>query len=245
MQNSQVDLIAERNLLLRALPGNLCAKLKEQLEPVGLPVGTFLVKANLDIDYVYFITSGIASETRRTSHGELELGVIGREGMSSLAILLETSRTPHDTYMQVGGSALRMPSKLLHDLFRQDENIRTLLLKYIQHRNIQTAETVIAAGRFNIKERTARWLLMCHDRLDTDLIPITHEFLGLMLGVRRAGVTDSLHLLEGVRSIRSTRGWIEIRDRAVLEDIAADSYGAPEAEYARLIGPWLRPLRSD
>jgi CRP-like cAMP-binding protein len=85
-------------------------------------------------------------------------------------------------------------------------------------------------------ERLSRWLLMCHDRMRSDDMALTHEFLSLMLGVRRSGVTDNLHILEGMRAIKATRGRIYIRDRATLEEIAGGCYGAPEKEYDRLIG---------
>jgi DNA-binding transcriptional regulator YhcF (GntR family) len=82
----------------------------------------------------------------------------------------------------------------------------------------------------------ARWILMSHDRLDGDDVPLTHEFLALMLGVRRAGVTVTLHILEGERMIKATRGHIRVIDHAKLEAAAKDSYGLPEAEYERVIG---------
>jgi CRP-like cAMP-binding protein len=100
---------------------------------------------------------------------------------------------------------------------------------------IQTAQSALANGRYTIQERLARWLLMCHDRLEGDDLPITHEFLSLMLGVRRSGVTEALHVLEGVQIVRTKRGRVHILDRGRLEDLASGSYGLSEAEYARLI----------
>ena len=107
---------------------------------------------------------------------------------------------------------------------------------------IQTAHTVLAQGRAKLEERLARWLLMSHDRAEGDELPLTHEFLALMLGVRRAGVTMATHLLEGRGVIRATRGQLMVVDRKGLEEIAGGTYGVPEAEYRRLIGPF-DPLR--
>jgi CRP-like cAMP-binding protein len=113
--------------------------------------------------------------------------------------------------------------------------LRTLLLRYSQAFSIQVAFTALCNGRYTIEERLSRWLLMCHDRVDGDTIPVTHDFLALMLGVRRAGVTIALQILEGDHILKATRGRIEIRDRAELLQTAGGSYGLPEAEYERLM----------
>jgi CRP-like cAMP-binding protein len=120
-----------------------------------------------------------------------------------------------------------------------EPGFRALVLKYLHAFNIQVSYTALANARFSIYERLSRWLLMCHDRLGEDL-GLTHQFLSIMLGVRRSGITDQLHLLEGIGAIRSTRGNIRILDRSKLEDIAGGSYGVAEREYERLIGAPLR-----
>jgi hypothetical protein len=94
----------------------------------------------------------------------------------------------------------------------------------------------LANARFAVTQRLARWILMSHDRLDGDDMPLTHDLLALMLGVRRGGVTTSLHVLEGEHMIKSTRGNVWVIDRSKLEAMAGDSYGSPEAEYERVIG---------
>jgi CRP-like cAMP-binding protein len=105
---------------------------------------------------------------------------------------------------------------------------------------LQLAHSALANARYNMPERLARWILMCHDRLQDDDLPLTHEFLGLMLGVRRSGVTDQIHILEGIRAIKATRGNIKVVDRPKLEDIAGGSYGVPEQEYEKHIGLPIR-----
>ena len=109
-------------------------------------------------------------------------------------------------------------------------------MRYAESTVIQMAHTALANGRHTLTQRLARWLLMSQDRLERDEIPLTHEFLSLMLGVRRPGVTEALHLLEGEHIVKAVRGSVTILDRAKLEAVASDSYGTPEAEYARLIG---------
>jgi hypothetical protein len=106
----------------------------------------------------------------------------------------------------------------------------------MQFAAIELAHTALANGRYAIEARLARWLLMCHDRLDGDELYITHEFLSLMLGVRRAGVTEALIRLEAEKAIATLRGHVVVRDRARLLKLAGGCYGAPEAEYERLIG---------
>jgi CRP-like cAMP-binding protein len=101
---------------------------------------------------------------------------------------------------------------------------------------IQTSHSALANGRYTIQERLARWLLMCLDRMDGDDLPLTHEFLSLMLGVRRSGVTEALHVLEGVNIVKAGRGTIRVLNRERLEEIAGGCYGLPEAEYNKLIG---------
>jgi CRP-like cAMP-binding protein len=123
----------------------------------------------------------------------------------------------------------------LKDTIDERPSLHRLLLRYAQALNVQTSVTAFANANHTLEMRLARWLLMCHDRLDGDDIEITHEFMAMMLGVRRAGVTTSLHILEGNRLIRSTRGLVTVRDRDGLEKLADDAYGLPEAEYVRLM----------
>jgi CRP-like cAMP-binding protein len=114
-------------------------------------------------------------------------------------------------------------------------SVHRLLLRYAHALNVQTSSTAFANANHTLEMRLARWLLMCRDRIDSDDIEITHDFLAMMLGVRRPGVTTTLHVLEGNRLIRSTRGMVTIRDRKRLEALADDAYGLPEREYARLM----------
>jgi len=109
------------------------------------------------------------------------------------------------------------------------------MLRYQQWMTIQVAHTALSHGSFTIAERLARWLLMSQDRTGSTL-PLVHEFLAMMLAVRRAGVTEALHILEGEGAIRASRGRIEIRNRDLLIELAQGGYGAPEAAYEHLIG---------
>jgi CRP-like cAMP-binding protein len=108
-------------------------------------------------------------------------------------------------------------------------------LRYAQALSVQTSGTAFTNAEHTLETRLARWLLMCHDRVDGDDIQITHEFMSMMLGVRRSGVTTATHILEGNGLIRARRGGISILDRERLEEFADNAYGLPEAEYARIM----------
>lgn len=167
----------------------------------------------------------------------LEVGIYGREGMGSTAILLGDNQSPHEHFIQMAGSGFRLPADILLSAIKQSPSLNILLLKSLRCFQLQISQTALSNGNYSLNERLARWLLMCHDRVDGDEIKITHEFLGVMLAVRRSGVTLALQTFEGAKIIHAQRGCVIIRDRAMLEDIAGGSYGPAEAAYERLIGP--------
>jgi CRP-like cAMP-binding protein len=128
-----------------------------------------------------------------------------------------------------------MKSAALQEAMDDSPTLRKLLLRYLHTTTVQTAHTALANGRFTIAQRLARWLLMSRDRVDSDNILLTHEYLFLMLGVRRPGVTEELHKLEGERIIKGARGFVTLLDRPAPEEKANGCYGLPEREYARLM----------
>ena len=170
--------------------------------------------------------------------GRIEAGIFGREGVSATCLLLGTDRSPHETFVQVDHStALRIDTDHYLAAIQQSESLRTMLLRYVQTVLVQTAQSMAMNATQRVEARLARWLLMCHDRVDGDEIALTHEFMGMMIAADRSGVTITLHILEGAGMIRSKRGLVVIRDRDKLAELAGDCYGLPEAEYRRLIGP--------
>jgi CRP-like cAMP-binding protein len=228
---------SHRNRLLATLAPDDAARLGPRLEPVTFGVGETLSAPNEPIEHVYFPESGIGSMVATTGGHRIEVGLFGRDGMSGTSLLLGADRTPHEVFIQVAGQGMRVPSNSLQEAVGQSPALLGVLLRYVQVLTIQTTYTALSNGSETIEERLARWLLMCHDRLDGDAVPLTHKFLSLMLGVQRTGVTLALHALEGAQAISMKRGLITIVDRAKLEDVAGESYGVPEAEYTRLIGP--------
>ncbi|WP_261323156.1 Crp/Fnr family transcriptional regulator [Rhizobium leguminosarum] len=226
------------NRLLRRFPEDAFELLAPLLEPIDLSVNYSLVRPRKPIEHVCFIESGLASMVAESSDGRsVEIRHIGREGIAGYPVVLGVDRTPNKTFMQVAGHGFQVATEDFLPILDHPQ-VRQLLLRYVHTCELQLAHSALAAAKFNVHQRLARWLLMCHDRIDGNHLPLTHDFLALMLGVRRAGVTDELHILEGMHAIRSTRGNVRITDRNKLIEIAGGCYGVPEQEYERLIeGP--------
>ena len=222
-------------LLNRLSPGDL-GLFEPRLERVELASHDLLEHANQPIEHAFFPESGLASVVA-IGNGDrrVEVGMIGSEGVTALMVVLGDDRSPHETMVQVPGAAMRLSAPDLRGAMEASPTLRNLLLRYSQAFLIQTSHTALANGRATLEERLARWLLMSHDRIEGDELPLIHEFLALMLGVRRAGVTVALHILEGQALIRSSRGKIIVLDRKGLEEAASGLYGVPEREYERLM----------
>jgi CRP-like cAMP-binding protein len=157
---------------------------------------------------IYFMEAGFASVVAvQAKETKVEVGLIGREGMTGLSIVFGDHKTPHETYMQAAGHGQRINATKLRKATEASPSLLGLFLKFAQAFMVQTAHTAIANARAKIDVRLARWILMAHDRLDGNKLPLTHEFLSLMLGVRRAGVTETLHALEsqGLIVLRGAR----------------------------------------
>jgi len=226
-----------RNRLLLALSVQDVSLLQPQFERVPLPLRTCLAEPNTPIQHVYFLDEGIASVVASTPQGRrIEVGIIGREGLTGLPILVGTDRSPHECFIQTPGAGWRIRADDLRRALAASAALHQHLLRFVQAFMIQMGQTALANACHVIEQRLARWLLMCHDRVDGDELATTHEFLSLMLGVRRAGVTVALQALEERGLISTKRGQIVVLDRAGLEAVAGGSYGAAEAEYERLIG---------
>jgi CRP-like cAMP-binding protein len=219
-----------RNGLLAAMSSADLALLKPKLEPLTLNVRQVLEPANKPIKHNYFLASGLGSVIAIGKNGDrLEVGIIGREGMTGLPVVLGNDRSPNETFIQVAGAGARIAADDLRQAMRKSASLSRVLLNFVNAFLIQTSHTALSNGTATIEERLARWLLMAQDRLGGSEVPLTHEFLSLMLGVRRAGVTQTLNRLHRKGLIRLSRGRIEIADRDGLIDSANGTYGIPEA----------------
>jgi CRP-like cAMP-binding protein len=217
------------NRILAGLPRRDFALIEPHLEPVDLPVRKTLETRRKRIDHVYFPESGFASVVANGSNKpNIEVGIIGREGMTGLAVVLGGDRAQHATYIQAAGTGQRMSAARLRELDEQSPAFHRAMLRYVRAFLAQTTTTALANGRSKIEERLARWLLMAHDRLGGETLTLTHEFLGLMLGTHRPGVTLALQALEGAGLIATRRGCVTILNRKALEKRSNGTYVPPE-----------------
>lgn len=231
-----------RNLLLGALSEADAELLRPDLVRVELIYQQVLAVPGDRIEKVYFPESGVASVvSQMLETAPTEIGIFGREGMSGVPGILGADTVSTKTFMQIpGATALCIGLAELKAAMEASAGIRSCLLKFVQTALTQVSHTAVSNARHPLEARLARWLLMCHDRVDGDEMELTHEFMAAMIGAQRSGVTVTLHILEGGGSIRSHRGRVVVRDRGKLEELAGDAYGLPEAEYRRLIAPFGR-----
>jgi len=223
-----------QNYLLARMSQSDLRVLKPSLEPVELEAGIQVEQANKPIEYLYFPESGLLSVIAFSGDQHVEVGVIGREGVSGLAVILGNDRSPHACSVQVSCKAHRLPADVLSMLMKRSLSLNELMTLYANNFLIQSTYTALANAQADIEERLARWLLMSQDRVGKE-VPLTHEDLAVLLGVRRAGITETLNALEKKMLIRTSRGRIIIADRPGLKRIAGKFYGVPEVEYTRAI----------
>lgn len=225
------------NRLLASLPNGEAERLRRHLTPVELAFKQLLYKARKPIEYVYFPTAGVASAvTYVQDGGAIEVATIGDEGMVGLSALMGPANSPTEVFVQVQGQGLRMPAAVLRHEAGPGSPLHEVLVKYLHAYLFQLSQAVACNGLHNVRERCCRWLLITHDRVHTNELPLTHEFLGIMLGVRRASVTDVLTPLQEEGLIRSRRGTITVLDRQRLEAGSCECYRLVADEYTRLLG---------
>jgi len=212
------------NRLLAGLPAADLARLARGLAQVALPVREMLEYPHRPIESIFFPLSGIVSIVAEVPEYQLEVGIIGREGMTGVSVLLGGDSSPHRCFVQVAGEALRISTPEFRQALAGSPALTAHFLAYARLLLLQTAGTALANGRCTIEERLARWLLMSSERLDSNDVPLTHEFLALMLGVRRPGVTIALQTLEGQKAICNLRGLITIVDRDKLKALGGGAY---------------------
>ena len=177
---------ARHNQLLASLKAADLALLRPALRPVELPLMTVLEEAGEPVKDVYFFQSGFASVVTGDKI-PIEIGLIGREGMTGLCIVMHDDRSVNRTFMQAGGTALTLSADRLRMALLDSPSLRASLLRYTHAFTVQTSQTALVNGRAKIEARLARWLLMAHDRFDHAPFPFTHNFIAMMLGVRRPG----------------------------------------------------------
>jgi CRP-like cAMP-binding protein len=224
-----------QNALLRRLSEGDLAILRP-LDRVRLDLRQSIEGPGVANPFVYFPEDGVASVVFGTSHEDsTEIGLIGLEGTTALSAIHGDQESPFSIFVQLEGSALRCSMKNFEKLLASSGSARSLMLRYARAFSIQVASTAVTNGRGRLEERLARWFLMVSDRAGSTF-HITHEFISVMLAVRRSGVTLAIQSLESRGLIHATRGSVRIVDREGLIEASAGLYGMAEQQYERLLG---------
>jgi CRP-like cAMP-binding protein len=166
----------------------------------------------------------------------IEVGIIGSEGMVGMPLILGVDNAPAGGIVQMQGTALRLSPAALRQAFNESEALHTRLLRYMQGLYTQVSQTAVCNGHHSLEERLARWMLMAHDRAEGDQFPMTHEFMAMMLGVRRSGVTVTAGTLKQAGLISYANGRMTILDRPALEAVACECYGIVQRQFEQLLG---------
>jgi CRP-like cAMP-binding protein len=225
------------NRLLASLSAADRKRLYPHLEALELPYKASLYEANEPIEHVFFITSGVGSLVNTMRNRDAaEVGTIGNEGIVGLPILLGDEQAPTSVYMQVPGVGLRMKADAFRRELLRSDTMRTAFLRYVHAFFNQVAQSAACAHFHTLERRCCRWLLMTHDRVHADEFLLTHEFLAMMLGVRRAGVTVAAGALQKRGLIRYKRGRVTILDVKGLQKLSCECYGVSKREFDRLLG---------
>jgi CRP-like cAMP-binding protein len=234
---SQLQQSAVRNRLLAALPPGDFAALAPALRPVETDLRQVLHEPGQTIRSVLFPERGMVSHVLPLEDGHaVEVGLVGREGVVGLPALFGAERATTEAMVQMAGPALSARTADLRAAFDRGAELRALLLRYTQAFHVQVAQTAACNARHTVDARLARWLLMAHDRAETDEFPMTHEFLALMLTARRPGVSVAASVLRKAGVIRYTYGHVTVLDRAGLEEASCECYGAVRDRFEELLG---------
>jgi CRP-like cAMP-binding protein len=226
-----------RNRLLALLPPDVLAQLAPKFSRVSLSLRQSLYAADQPIEAVFFFESGMASMVTQLEDGvQAEVGIIGFEGMTGIALLHGADSSFTDGFVQIAGTALRMGASAFRQELQSNEPFRVLLLRYSEAHQAQISQTAACNGRHGLEQRLARWLLMAHDRVEDDELPLTQEFLAMMLGVHRPSITVTAGILQRAGLIRYASGRITILDRPSLEASSCECYSAVRGRFERLLG---------
>lgn len=220
------------NAIIQGLDGNGLARLTDECDVVELKVRDQIYTAEERINEVFFPLDSVLSVVTRMSEGGLiEVGTIGREGCSAIPLLMGASTTANDCFCQVPGRAIKVRADRFHALRNQDSNFRALLDRFLQGYVNFLGQLAGCNRLHSVYERSSRWLLLTHDRVGRNSIALTHEYLAMMLGSRRSGVSIALSALRKAGYINYSHGQITILDRDGLEDTACECYTVAQKQF--------------
>ncbi len=228
---------ALKNYLLSALPQEEFVRLTPKMESMSFKLGEVLYEFGEKMQYAYFPTTAIISLLYIMENGATaEIGVIGNDGIVGTSLFLGGETTTSRAIIQSEGGAIRMRTKDLKTEFKLGGRFQEILLRYTQALMTQISQTAVCNRLHPIEQQLCRWLLLSHDRLDSNKLVMTHDLISNMLGVRREGVTLAAKKLAARKLIINNRGTITVIDRQGLEAAVCECYAVVNTEYNRLLG---------
>ena len=228
---------ALKNFLLAALPADEFVRVLSKLEFVSFKLGEVLYESGDRMDYVYFPKTAIISLLYIMENGATaEIGVVGNDGLIGVSLFMGGDTTTSRAIIQSAGNAFRMNAKDLKAEFALGGAFQKMLLRYTQALMTQISQTAVCNRLHSLEQQLCRWLLLSHDRLNSDKLVMTHDLISNMLGVRREGVTLAAQKLAKRKLITNLRGTITVIDRLGLEDAVCECYAVVNEEYNRLLG---------
>ena len=226
-----------RNLLLRALPKDGLGRIFPYLQRVELPHRTIVLRSDSSVEFVYFVEAGTVSMISTLENGaEIEVGMVGFEGFIGLSVLLGAPTSPIEGVVQVSGTALRLSATAFRAALSDIPELRNLLLRYVDGFHVQVSQTATCNSHHQIEQRLARWILMTHDRVEGDHFLMKQNFMALMLGVQRPGVTLALGVLQRAGLVRHGKGIMEVLDRSGLEAASCECHKRVQRRFEWLMG---------
>lgn len=214
-----------KNRILLTIPEDEFMSLRPFLEQVEMPQYKIFYDQGEKISHAYFPNEGMVSLVVLVHDGRsVEVGITGSEGIVGAPLAFGFESAPMRAIMQIKGKGLRVPSSTLEETFERSPNLKSLIERYVMMQQLQVAQLAACNRLHDMDQRLARWLLMCQDRIDSENLPLTHEFLAQMLGSGRPTVTIAAGVLERAGLIENTRGSLKILNRKRLEDAACECY---------------------
>ena len=223
------------NRVLASLPQTDIKLLAPHLSPVILKTNRTLHDHGQLIDTVYFLESGVCSSVTTMASGvTVEVGITGRDGFVGIPAVLGTRHSLSRSFIQIPGYGFCVKATILRQQYEASSELRRRLMRFFQGMLTQTAQTAACNRVHEVEQRLARWLLMCHDRMQSDHLTITHEFLAMMLGTRRSTVTIAAGVLRDAGLISYSRRQVTVQNRAGLARASCECYQTVHEEFVRL-----------
>lgn len=231
------------NLLLKALPDEVVARLLPHLQLIDLPLGKVIYEPDMELNHVHFPLPGciISILCVMEDGSSAEIAVSGMEGMMGIALFMGGDSTTSRAVVQSAGKAYQLNGAMLKQEFERHTELQYLLLRYTQALIAQMSQTAVCNRHHSVDQQLCRWLLLSLDRLLHNKLTMTQELIANMLGVRREGVTEAAGKLQKLGLIHYRRGHIEVIDRAGIEARVCECYAVVKKEYDRLLPEKIKP----